>query len=119
MTGPVGRYYDADAMAPVREALEAEIMDWEGVEGRTMFGCPAYRVGEELFCFLVTDGLVLTALEPDDRLAVDDELDAGPFEAGQRSLERWRRVPVEGPDDLEPVRGFVEASYEAAETAAD
>lgn len=110
----MGRYYDAGRMAPVREALEREILGWEDVEARTMFGCPAYRVGEELFCFLVTDGLVLTALDPDDRLAVDDELGAGPFEAGDRTLERWRRVPVAGPDDLEPVRRYVEASYEAA-----
>lgn len=101
-------------MAPVREALEAEILEWAGVETETIFGCPAYRVDGELFCFLVTGGVVLTALDAEDRLAVDDELDAGPFEAGQRSLERWRRVPVEDPDDLEAVRPYLEASYEGA-----
>lgn len=111
---PMGRYYDPDRMADLRDAFEAGVLDWEGVTTQVMFGCPAYQAQGKLFGFLVTEGLVLTKLDAKARHALERDRDAGPFESDGRTMDRWCRVPVAEPADLDDLMAHVEASYRAA-----
>lgn len=110
----MGRYYDEDRMADLRDALEDRVLDWPDVTTQVMFGCPAYQVRGNLFAFLVTEGLVLTQLDAGGRHTLEQDHDAAPFEAGQRTLTSWSRVPVHEVTDLEELLEHVRASYEAA-----
>lgn len=114
----MGRYYDGDRMADVRRAFEEVVLAWPDVSTQVMFGCPAYQVRGKLFGFLVTEGLVLTRLDVATRHALERERDAGPFEAGQRTMDRWCRIPVTEPGDLASLAAHVEESFEAARAEA-
>lgn len=110
----VGRYYDEDRMADLRDAFEEHVLDWPGVTTQVMFGCPAYQVRGDLFAFLVTEGLVVTKLDAGGRHTLEQDHAAGPFEAGQRTMASWSRVPIHEVADLEELLEHVRASYEAA-----
>lgn len=107
-------YYNEGEMKTLRETLEKKILAWPKVAKKTMFGCPAYTAGGELFCFLVAGGLVLTALPERERAAAEKRLDGGPFQAGPRIVEKWLQVPIASPADLKRATRYVKQSYSRA-----
>ena len=107
-------YYNEGEMRTLREALENEVLAWPQVEKKSMFGCPSYNAGGELFCFLVAGGLVLTALPARARAAAEKRLGGGPFQAGPRIVGKWLQVPLASPADLRRATGCVKQSYSAA-----
>jgi hypothetical protein len=118
-------YYDETRSGRVRRALEAEVLQWEGVTRSTEFGCPSYRVNGSLFAIVSDQGVSATALSEPDRQAYTRRLSAGPFRAGSRVVDAWLTVPVED-DDVAAALSAVRQSYRRAaagdldpDTAAD
>jgi len=107
-------YYNEGEMKTLREALEKEILAWPKVSKKTMFGCPSYTAGGELFCFMVAGGLVLTALPEKVHAAAEKRLGGGSFQAGPRMVEKWLQIPIASQADLKRATGFVKQSYSAA-----
>ena len=108
------RYYTEAADAELRERFEAEVLSWPRVSKRTMFGCPSYQAAGRLFAFLVDAGVVITHLRQSDREALSEHCEIEPFQAGERTIERWGQVAVEGEHDLRRVLPYVRRSYEEA-----
>lgn len=108
----------AEDVEPLRERVAALVADWDGVEAVTMFGLPSFTAREELFCVVSEQGVSLTRLPPPDQEVLETLVDVRPFDAGDRTVERWATVaPDDLPDD-ETLRRFLEASYEAAKADA-
>jgi len=61
------KYYDENKSGDLRRALEKEIMDWPNVSTKKMFGCPSYIVNGKLFALLVTNGVVITKLNEQEK----------------------------------------------------
>lgn len=61
------KYYSEEETKELRQALEEQVLNWTGVTKKKMFGCPCYKANEKLFAFLVTNGIVITKLQPSDR----------------------------------------------------
>ncbi len=110
----MGRFYSETDTGELRRAFEGRVLRWPEVRAKTMFGCPAYRATDELFAFLVTEGVVITRLESGEREALSRRFRATPFRAGSRTVHDWIRVPLRGKDDLEGVLPLVRRSYEAS-----
>jgi hypothetical protein len=77
-----------------------------------MFGCPAYVVEGKLFAFLVSDGVVITQIRKRDRQTLAEGFHTEPFTAGEREIERWRKVHLESVERLGRVLPYVKKSYE-------
>ena len=112
-------YFDRPDGDELKSAFESIVTDWEAVTATTMFGCPSYRADGTLFAVLVTAGVALTRLSPDDRERVEAEFETGPFQAGDRTVTKWVQVTVDDVAELDALAPHVEASYEAALEAAD
>ena len=108
------QYFDAEQGAELKVAFEDLVLDWPSVAAETMFGCPSYRADGTIFAVLVTDGIVLTRLPPDERTQLEQLFDTSPFDAGGRTVEKWVTVPVDSGSTLTALRPYLEASYEAA-----
>jgi|SRR3972149_2474089 len=106
------KYYDEALMSGIRKALEDEITHWPGVTSREMMGCLCYFRGKSFFAFLVTRGMVLTKLPPDDRKTLLRLMRAESFEMAGRSVKTWVQVPLKKPSELSGVLPFVKRSYE-------
>jgi hypothetical protein len=111
------KYYSEEEMGGFRAQLEQEVLGWEGVRRKTMFGCPAYSAGDTLFVFLVTAGIVLTRLGEHEREELVRREEATPFQAGTRTVPGWIRIPVMTPGDLKRILPHLRVSYEAAITS--
>lgn len=110
------RYFDPENGAALEQSFEDLVMDWPAVTRETMFGCPSYRAGDTIFAVLVTDGIALTRLPEADREAIEAEFEAGPFEAGGRTIKKWVQVFVEDPATVDRLEPFIRSSYDAART---
>lgn len=73
-----------------------------------------HRGREKLFAFVVTGGVVLTALPDSTRAKLTGTHDAGPFRANMRPMTKWSRVPVAEPGDVEALHRYFRESYEGA-----
>lgn len=107
------KYYVAEEAQPLRAAFEEEVLSWDQVDVRTMFGCPSYIVDGRLFAFLVTDGVVITQLRQRDRETLAEDFELAPFQAGERTIERWIEVELPDPDALGRILPYVRKSYDA------
>jgi TfoX/Sxy family transcriptional regulator of competence genes len=105
-------YYTEAEGKELREAFEREVLRWEDVETRRMFGCPAYLADGKLFAFLVSEGIVITQIRKHDRQALSEDYETEPFQAGEREISRWLKVTVDGLDRLDRVLRMVEKSYQ-------
>lgn len=112
----MGRYYDETSMTGTRVSFEAHVLPWDGVTMQRMFGCPSYLVDGKLFAFLVTDGVVLTALPPD----VVESLPKGTahFDSGTRTMRGWPQLPLVGSAGVGSILPMVERSYQGARAQA-
>lgn len=107
------KFYRDEAMRPVREAFEAEVLAWPGASRKAMMGCLVYFRGASFFAFLVTDGLVLTKLGDADRATLFERPGAKPFEMSGRTTSKWVQLPARAPKDLAPIFPYVRKSYDA------
>lgn len=105
------RYYVEDQAWRLREVFEAIVLPWAGVTTRAMFGCPAYLVNDRLFAFLVTEGVVITQVRKHDREALAANFDIAPFQAGERTIERWILVKLPHPEAFPRLVPYVKKSY--------
>lgn len=108
------KYFDEEEGAALKAAFDELVAGWPDVTATTMFGCPSYKADGTLFAVLVTGGVALTRLPPDDREQVAESFEIGPFQAGDRTVEKWVQVTIEDVAALESLAPHVEASYEAA-----
>jgi hypothetical protein len=108
------KYFDPAVGADLETSVDRMVEAWADVTRTTMFGCPAYRAADSLFALLVTDGVVLTRLPEEFRPDVEAAFEAGPFVAGNRTINKWVRIRVESAEDVEGLRPFLQASYETA-----
>ncbi|MBN1246313.1 MAG: TfoX/Sxy family protein [Anaerolineae bacterium] len=106
------QYYSEDENNPLREAFEAQVLNWPDVTTRPMFGCPAYLADGKLFAFLVTKGIVITQVRKRDREELKALLPAEPFKAGEREITRWLQITLEDVGQLERIMRLVRRSYE-------
>lgn len=108
------KYYSEEKSAKLREAFEAEVLQWPKVTKRPMFGCPSYQVENYLFAFLVDEGVVIAHLYKTERETLSLRFQVDDFQAGERVLHRWGLVKIEHREELSFVIPFVRQSYAEA-----
>lgn len=105
----------ADEVAEaLRERVRGVVGDWDRVETVEMFGLPSFTVDGELFCVVSNQGVSLTKLPDEERSALAEHAEVGPFDAEGRTIERWATVPPDALPDDDTLEPFLRASYEAA-----
>jgi hypothetical protein len=106
-------YYTESEGKALRELVEARIMHLPKVTTRWMFGCPAYLADGKLFAFLVSKGVVITQIRKHDRQAFDGIYETEAFKAGEREIERWLQVNLDGDFTyFDRVMSLVRKSYD-------
>jgi hypothetical protein len=108
------KFYSETADHDLRLAFEAEVRAWPKVRARKMFGCPCYQADGKLFALVVSGGIVITHVLPEDRETLTRQFLAVPFETGQRSLQGWLRVPAQLRQEIVKLLPYLQKSYEAA-----
>ena len=84
------KYYSEEETQGIRSAFEKEVLLWDQVSTKRMFGCPCYKVNDRLFSFLVTKGAVITHLNQTDREALALEHGSAFFNAGKKIVNIMR-----------------------------
>ena len=108
------KYYDEKVMKNMRLKIEEEIIHWPEVTTKKMFGCPCYKYKNKLFAFLVTDGIVLTKVNEEDKITLSKEFSIKPFQSTTRTMKSWPQLPLEKNSDLKKIIPFIKNSYEHA-----
>ena len=106
------KYYSEKETKDLRLALEKEVLSWAHVSTKKMFGCPCYQAKGKLFVFLVTNGIVITKLEPDDKKELSNQRQTSFFQAGKKTVKNWVKLSVKGTEELDTIMPFVRKSYE-------
>lgn len=108
------KYYSEEDMKNIRLAFEEEVLRWQHVSTKKMFGCPCYQTNGKLFAFLVTNGIVIIHLEQADKETLFREHQTTFFQAGKKIVQDWVRVSIKNKDDMDRIMPFVRKSYESA-----
>jgi len=108
------KYYDENQSGQLRLALEREVMNWENVSTKIMFGCPCYLVNEKLFVMMVTDGIVITSLNESDKKDIEEKFHIEYFKAGKRTVKKWIVVPLSDECELKPIMPYIRMSFNTA-----
>jgi len=103
-------------MKNFRLKIEKEILTWPEVTTKKMYGCPCYKYKDNLFAFLVTDGIVLTKANEQDKMKLSKEFSIKPFQAATRTMKGWPQIPVDGTSNLEKIIPFIKNSYYHSKT---
>jgi predicted DNA-binding protein (MmcQ/YjbR family) len=98
-------------MHNLRLRIEKEVLNWPSVTTKKMYGCPCYKNKEKLFAFLVTDGVVLTKVNEQDKIQLSEEFTIKPFQAGQRTMNKWPQIRVDEIADLEKTIALIKTSH--------
>lgn len=111
-------YYDKTVMAERKTYFESNILEWNGTEEKRMFGSPGYRAFGTLFCFLLTDGIVVTQLPEDDRTEALNNGKCSIFVGpkGQK-IKNWLIFPYENESKLDTILPYIKKSYHSATLA--
>jgi hypothetical protein len=104
-------YYNEEKMQTLRIGLEKEILSWPHVTAKKMYGCPCYKYKDKLFAFLVTDGVVLTKANQQEKMELSKEFTIKPFQAATRTMKSWPQIPVDETSDLKKIIPFIKNSY--------
>src|SRR4030042_3723670 len=104
-------YYNEEKMHNLRLTIEKEILNWPNVTTKKMYGCPCYKYKEKLFAFMVTDGVVLTKTDEQDKINLSKEFPIKPFQAATRTMKGWPKIPVDETSDLKKIIPFIKHSY--------
>lgn len=110
----MARQYIEDDAGDIRAALEEEVMLWEGVSKRRMFGCPSYMAEGTLFAMVITGAIVLTHLAPELRVTLASIAKVEPFQAGRKLIHKWAQVCIDHPSQIPAIMPYVHQSYRAA-----
>jgi len=105
------QYYNEEKMKNLRLKIEKEILSWPNVTTKKMYGCPCYKNKEKLFAFMVTDGIVLTKVNEEDKIKLSKEFTIKPFQATTRTMKNWPQIPVDETSDLQKIIPFIKNSY--------
>ena len=108
------KYYSEEETKELRLAVENEVLKWDHITTKKMFGCPCYQAKGKLFAFLVTNGAVLTQLQSSDREELSKKFQTSSFQAGKKTVKNWIRLSIKNLEQLESVMPFVRKSYEDA-----
>lgn len=108
------KYYSEEETRELRQAFEEQVLNWTGVTRKKMFGCPCYKANEKLFAFLITNGIVITKLQPSDREELASEHQTSYFQAGKKTVKNWVKLPIKNLEQLDAIMPFVKKSYEEA-----
>ena len=108
------KYYSEEETRDLRLAFEGQVLSWPKVTKKKMFGCPSYKSDEKLFAFLVTNGVVITKLDKNDREAISSIYPTTPFQAEKRIVQNWVKIPIENKSDIDKIIPFVKKSYNNA-----
>jgi len=106
------KYYSEEETKELRSAFEDVVLSWARVTKKKMFGCPCYKADEKLFAFLVTKGVVITKIKEKEREAISNQFQTTPFQAGQKTVYDWIKIPIENKSDVEKILPFVKKSYD-------
>jgi hypothetical protein len=104
------KYYSEEEMKDLRVAFEENVLTWEHIGTKKMFGCPCYQANGKLFAFLVTKGIVLTQLGEEDKETLSQQFSTAPFKAGKKTVQRWTKIPINSKKDLDQIMPFVRKS---------
>ena len=110
------QYYNEEKMKNLRLEIEKEVLNWPDVTTKKMYGCPCYKYKDKLFAFLVTDGVVLTKANEQDKNILSKEFKIKPFQAATRTMKGWPQIPVYEKSDLEKIIPFIKNSYNQSKT---
>jgi hypothetical protein len=105
------KYYNEAKMKSLRLKIEKEILSWSNVTTKKMYGCPCYKHKDELFAFLVTDGVVLTKVSEQDKIKLSKEFKTKPFQAATRTMKGWPQIPFDETPDIKRIIPFIKISY--------
>jgi hypothetical protein len=107
------KWYIEEETKELRETLEKEVFKWPKVTSKRMMGCPCYLANGKMFAGMVTNGIVITKLNCEERKELKKKYPANPFRAGTRTIRKWIHLILE-PDDLMKVMPYIKASYDTA-----
>lgn len=110
------RYYDEEVMKDIRTNIDDTVLQWPDVSTKKMFGCPCYKHKEKLFCFLVTDGIVIMKTTTEDKKILENDFGSFPFQAQTRTMKSWLTIPLHTTEDIEQTISYVRKSYELVVT---
>ena len=108
------KYYSEEETKELRVAVENEVLKWDHITTKKMFGCPCYQAKGKLFAFLVTNGVVLTQLQSSVREELSKKFQTSYFQAGRKTVKNWIRLSIKNLEQLESLMPFVRKSYEEA-----
>lgn len=106
------KYYYEEKTRDFRLAFEEQVLSWSKVIKKKMFGCPCYKADEKLFAFLVTKGIVITKLVESERERIASKYRTTPFQAGQKIVQNWIKIPIKNKSDIDEIIPFVRKSYD-------
>ena len=105
------KYYNEEKMKNFRLKIEKEILNWPNVTTKKMYGCPCYKNKEKLFAFLVTNGIVLTKINKEDKIKLSKEFKIKPFQTTTRTIKSWPQIPIDESSDLKIIIPYIKSSY--------
>lgn len=108
------KLYSEGEAKHVRLRFEEPVLSWPQVTTKKMFGCPGYQAAGNLFAFLVTEGVVLTKLDPRAQEALKERHPTQPFGTGDRVVRKWVVALADEETDWDGLIPFVKESYLAA-----
>ncbi len=101
-------------MKDLRLAFEEEVLKWDQIDTKKMFGCPCYQANGKLFVFLVTKGIVITKLDTEEKEILSQQFSTTSFKASKKTVQNWARIPFNSKKDLDLIMPFVRKSYDRA-----
>lgn len=107
------KYFDESIADKLREAVEEILLQWQGVVSKKMFGCPCFKVKNKLFAFVVTDGVVITALKSEEVDNLKKKFKVDHFIAGKKEVKNWAKVKTDH-KRIGELTGFLKKSYQNA-----
>ncbi len=107
-------YYVESKDHALRKRFEEIVLDWPGVTKKIMFGSPSYAAEGTLFAILVTDGIILTRLDEEQKSGLISTGFADYFSGHGRVVKKWVVVSVGDPSHIDRYLPFITASYQAA-----
>jgi TfoX/Sxy family transcriptional regulator of competence genes len=101
----------------VQAEIVVNLMAWDNVEPRRMFGSDTYLVGGRLFAIFTGDGVAVKVPSLQREELLKDPR-VGPFTAGQgRAFGEWLHIRLSEPHDVALALLAVEGSYRYVQTA--
>jgi len=105
------QYFNEEKMQNIRLKIEKEMLSWPDVTTKKMYGCPCYKYKIKLFAFLVTDGVVLTKSNEQNKMKLSKEFSIKPFQAATRTMKNWSQITIDEASDFTKIIILIKNSY--------